>query len=118
MDLHDALEDAKQIPIIMEGLERLAGPGYSLAALAGQTCNEPFKARSFDLVVRKRRVKINEKLAKTNATGQLSDSPSQKAGSHHSLGNGNQRSSTSSARVSQRCGCLLLFVQLKGGFAL
>jgi hypothetical protein len=103
-DLHDALEDAKQIPIITDGIERLAGPEYSLAALAEPTCSAPFRAKSFDVLLRTRREKIKERLLKTYSTSQVPPPAVMPTAHHHSSNSSVQGTTVSSSKSSSRAG--------------
>lgn len=110
-DLHDALEDAKQIPVITDGIERIGGSDYSLAALAAPTCDATFRATSFDVVVRKRRTKILENLLKFKSIAKLPTTVAQGASSQQSFDSRRQRNSAPSTRSSNgasRCACFVL----------
>ena len=110
-DLHDALEDAKQIPIITDALEKLGGPEYSLAALAAPACSASFKASSYDAFVRKRRVKIIERLIKKKAINQKPKASAPAVSSHQSSGSPAQRHSAPPSRSSRGAGgCELYFL--------
>lgn len=105
-DLHDALEDARQVPIIVEGLEKLGGPKYSLAALAAPDCAATsFRATSYDTFARKMRVKITEKLVKLKAIDQKATASLPTASSCQSYYGPGQHAAISPSNTSRGAGC-------------
>jgi hypothetical protein len=103
-DLHDALEDAKQIQIITEGIERLAGPKFSLPALAAPTCSESFWASSFDVAARTRHQKIKERLLKMSSTRQVPRPAASPSVSYQASNSSWQSASAASSNGNSRAG--------------
>lgn len=96
-ELHDALEDTKQIPIITEAFERLAGPEYSLAELATPKPGVKYRATPVDAVVRKRHVQLQEKVVKRRASDPTVLATKSTANGHSSF-DASEKTSTSKTK--------------------
>ena len=95
------MADAKQIPIITEAFERLAGPEFSLAGLVGRKPGVKFGAQTFDVLVRKRHVKLNERLVKKRTSDPTPLVAEPRAATHQHSSDAREQSSTRQTKSNE-----------------